>query len=168
MDIQLYLSSRRKTESFCRIAAGGRRYAFRVAIRERESVPNHIAHFEIFATDVARARAFYERVFAWRFEAGGPPDMFHIVTGPPVAQAVTRGLIAKRTLGPAAPGNINAFRVTIAVDSIADVVAAIELAGGTLRSPVIEIPQVGRLVEFADTEGNVACAMQYEAMDRLP
>ena len=35
---------------------------------------NHIAHFEIFANDVERARKFYEKVFAWRFEVGGPPD----------------------------------------------------------------------------------------------
>lgn len=123
---------------------------------------NHIAHFEIFATDVARARTFYERVFEWKFEAGGPPDMFHIVTGPPTSQGVHRGLIAKRTLGPPAEGNINAFRVTISVTSVAETVAAIELAGGKLRSPVIEIPRVGKLVEFADTEGNIACAMQYD------
>ena len=35
---------------------------------------NHIAHFEIFASDVERARKFYEKVFAWRFEVGGRPD----------------------------------------------------------------------------------------------
>ena len=35
---------------------------------------NHIAHFEIFASDVERARKFYEKVFAWRFEVGGPSD----------------------------------------------------------------------------------------------
>ena len=29
---------------------------------------NHIAHFEIFASDVERARKFYEKVLAWRFE----------------------------------------------------------------------------------------------------
>ena len=31
-----------------------------------------------------------------------------------------------------------------------------------LRSAIIDIPGVGRLVEFADTEDNIACAMQYE------
>ena len=123
---------------------------------------NHIAHFEIFATDVERARKFYERVFAWRFEIGGPPDFYHIFTGPPVEHGVSRGLIARRTLGPAAPGNINAFRCTISVESIKETTMAIEAAGGTLRSAIIELPGVGRLAEFADTEGNIACAMQYE------
>ena len=123
---------------------------------------NHISHFEIFASDVERARTFYERAFGWRFEVGGPPDFYHIITGPPVERGVSQGLIAKRQR-PAAPGGINAFRCTISVTSIRHTVAAIEAAGGTLRSAIVDIPGVGSLVEFADTDGNVACAMQYEA-----
>jgi predicted enzyme related to lactoylglutathione lyase len=123
---------------------------------------NHIAHFEIFASDVERARKFYERVFGWRFEIGGPPDFYHIFTGAPVEHGVTRGLIAKRQ-GPAAQGAVNAFRCTISVGSIKETVAAIESAGGRLRSAIIDIPGVGRVVEFADPEDNIACAMQYEA-----
>jgi len=123
---------------------------------------NHIAHFEIFADNVERARRFYEQAFAWRFEASGPPDFYLIFTGVAVEHGISRGLIAKRR-GPAAEGPINAFRCTISVTSIADSVAAIEAAGGRLRSSVIDIPKVGRVVEFADTEGNIACAMQYEA-----
>ena len=122
---------------------------------------NHIAHFEIFASDVERARKFYEKVFAWRFEVAGPPDFYLIQTGPAVERGVTQGMIAKRR-GPAAQGPINAFRVTISVESIADIAAAIEPAGGKLRSAVIDIPAVGKVVEFADTENNIACAMQYE------
>lgn len=123
---------------------------------------NHIAHFEIFASDVERARKFYEQAFGWRFEVGGPPDFYHIFTGPPVKQGIFRGLIAKRR-GPAAPGAINAFRCSISVTSIKDTATAIEAAGGKLRSAIIDIPTVGRLVEFADTEDNIACAIQYEA-----
>jgi predicted enzyme related to lactoylglutathione lyase len=122
---------------------------------------NHIAHFEIFASDVERARRFYERVFSWRFEVGGPPDFYHIITGAPVEQGISRGLIAKRS-GPAAQGPINAFRCTISVSSIKETVAAIESAGGKLRSAIIDIPGVGKVVEFADTEDNIVCAMQFE------
>jgi predicted enzyme related to lactoylglutathione lyase len=121
---------------------------------------NHISHFEIFASDVERARKFYEQAFGWRFEVGGPPDFYHIFTGPS-ERGITQGLIAKRQR-PAADGGLNAFRCTISVSSIGDTVKAIETAGGKLRSAVIEIPGVGQLVEFADTDGNVACAMQYE------
>jgi uncharacterized protein len=123
-------------------------------------VTNHIAHFEIFADDVERARKFYEQVFAWRFEAAGPPDFYLIFTGTAVEQGISRGLIAKRQ-GAAAPGAINGFRCTISVSSITDAVAAIKTAGGKLRSAIIDIPDVGRVAEFADTEGNIVCAMQY-------
>lgn len=122
---------------------------------------NHIVHFEIFASDVERARRFYEQVFNWRFESGGPPDFYHIDIDAAAERGLSRGLMAKRR-GPAAEGAINAFRVTISVDCIKDSAAAIEAAGGKLRSSIIAIPNVGRVVEFADTEGNIACAMQYE------
>ncbi len=122
---------------------------------------NHIAHFEIFAEDVERARAFYERAFGWRFEIGGPPDFYHIFTGSPVEHGLSRGLIAKRR-GPAAEGALNGFRCTVSVSSIKETAEAIKAAGGTLRSALTDIPGVGKVVEFSDTEGNIACAMQYE------
>jgi len=122
---------------------------------------NHIAHFEIFATDVERARRFYERVFGWRFEIGGPPDFYHIFTGAPVEHGISRGLIAKRQ-GAVSEGAINSFRCTVSVSSIKETAEAIKTAGGALRSAIIDIPTVGKVVEFSDTEGNIACAMQYE------
>jgi predicted enzyme related to lactoylglutathione lyase len=121
---------------------------------------NSIVHFEIFASDVERAREFYENVFGWTFEAGGPPDFYHIFTGPGTDPGLRQGLIAKRR-GPAAAGPLNAFRVTISVTSVADSMSLVEKAGGKLRSPVIDIPQVGKVVEIADTEDNVVCILQY-------
>jgi uncharacterized protein len=43
-------------------------------------MPNNIAHFDIEADDIDGARRFYQRVFGWRFEAGGPPDWYMIHT----------------------------------------------------------------------------------------
>ena len=123
---------------------------------------NSVVHFEIFASDVERARRFYERVFGWKFEVAGGPDFYLIVTGPDTDPGLRQGLIAKRR-GPAAPGALNAFRVTIAVTSITQSMAAIEAEGGKLRSPIVDIPDVGKVVEFADTEDNVACILQYIA-----
>ena len=123
---------------------------------------NSVVHFEIFADNVERGRKFYETVFGWKFEIAGPPDFYLIVTGPESDAGVTHGLIAKRG-GAAAQGPINGFRCTLSVRSITESAAAIEAAGGNLRSPIMDIPGVGRVAEFADTEGNIACAMQYEA-----
>ncbi len=121
---------------------------------------NSVTHFEIFASDVERARQFYERVFGWAFEAAGPPDFYLISTGPAGDPGLTHGLIAKRR-GPAAQGSINSFRCTIGVRSITDCVAAIQAAGGTIHGSMADIPNVGRVIEFADTEGNIACALQF-------
>ena len=44
-------------------------------------VAKNIAHFDVHADDVERARKFYERVFEWRFSAWGPPNFFMIATG---------------------------------------------------------------------------------------
>jgi predicted enzyme related to lactoylglutathione lyase len=121
---------------------------------------NSVVDFEIFASDVERAREFYENVFGWTFEAGGPPDFYHIATGPDSDPGLRQGLIAKRS-GPAAKGPLNAFRVTISVKSIADTMSLVQKADGKLRSPVIDIPQVGKVVEIADTEDNIVCILEY-------
>ena len=122
---------------------------------------NSVVHFEIFATNVERARKFYEQAFGWSFEVAGPPDMYLIFTGVEGDPGLTHGLMAKRTRA-MAESSFNAFRCTISVRSIADSVVAIEAAGGKLRSPVTAIPGVGQVAEFGDTDGNVACVMQYE------
>lgn len=121
---------------------------------------NSVVHFEIFATNVERARRFYERAFGWRFEAAGPPDFYLLSTGPKTDPGLTHGLLAKRN-GPALDGPVNAFRCTIGVHSIKDAAAAVEAAGGKLRSSVAEIPEVGKVVEIADTEGNIVCLAEY-------
>jgi predicted enzyme related to lactoylglutathione lyase len=123
-------------------------------------MPNSVVHFEIFATDVERARTFYERVFGWQFEVAGPPDLYLLVTGPDTDPGIRQGLIAKRS-GPAAAGPINSFRCTIGVHAIAETMSAVEAAGGKLRSPIVNIPDVGQIVEIADTEDNIVCLAQY-------
>jgi predicted enzyme related to lactoylglutathione lyase len=120
---------------------------------------NSIVHFEIFATDVERARKFYQRVFGWKFEVAGPPDFYLIVTGPETDPGLKHGLIAKRS-GPAAEGPINSFRCTISVHSITESMTAVEAAGGKLRSDVVEIPDVGKVVEIEDSENNIVCLLQ--------
>ena len=128
---------------------------------------NSVVHFEIFASDVERARKFYERVFGWKFEVGGPPDFYLIVTGPDTDPGITQGLIAKRS-GPAAQGSLNSFRCTISVSSIVDSLSAVEAAGGKLRSAIVDIPDVGQVAEVADTEDNVVCIMQFKPGHQMP
>jgi predicted enzyme related to lactoylglutathione lyase len=123
---------------------------------------NSVVHFEIFAADVERTRRFYEQSFGWRFEPGGPPDFYHIHAGSDTDPGLRLGLLAKRGRErAAAEASTNAFRCTISVRSAKETMAAIEAAGGTLRSPLVDIPHVGQVAEFSDTDGNIACILQY-------
>lgn len=119
----------------------------------------NVRHFAIHADDVERARRFYEAVFGWRFEAWGPPDFYRIQTGPPEDPGIW-GALQKRH--EALAGGTRGFTCTISVDSLAGTVAAIQAAGGRIAMPEQEIPGVGRLVYFRDSEDNFVGAMEYE------
>ena len=103
-----------------------------------------------------RAKAFYEAVFGWSFQPWGPPDFWLIQTS---AEGI-RGALQKRR-GPAGPG-AGGYECTISVADIKASAAAIEAAGGKLNHPPFHIERVGTVAQFTDTEGNIACVMQYE------
>ena len=121
-------------------------------------MPNPIAHFQVPAADVERARRFYERVFAWRFEAWGPPDFYLIQTG---ETGAINGSLTRRNEPVSGGGGRIGFECTIAVDDLAKTKAAIVANGGKILLDDHEIVGVGRLIRFADTEGNSVCAMRY-------
>ncbi len=121
---------------------------------------NHnIAHFDIQADDVERARRFYERVFGWRFEAWGPPDFYLIHTGSEDDPGI-HGSVSKRLEPVVGRGRIG-YECTISVEDLAAIKAAIVANGGKIVFDEYEIVGVGRMIRFEDTEGNVACAMRY-------
>jgi len=120
---------------------------------------NHIAHFDIAADDVERARRFYERVFGWRFEAWGPPDFYLIFTGP-ADDAGVHGSMSKRP-DPISRGGRNAYECTVSVGDLAAIKAAVVANGGKVTFDEYEINGVGRMFRFEDTEGNHVCAMKY-------
>jgi uncharacterized protein len=120
---------------------------------------NNIAHFDIQADDVERARRFYKRVFGWRFEAWGPPEFYLIHTGTDADPGI-HGSVSKRTAPAAGSGRI-AYECTISVHDLAAIKTAIVANGGKILLAEHEIVGVGTLIRFQDTEGNVACAMRY-------
>jgi predicted enzyme related to lactoylglutathione lyase len=122
-------------------------------------VPNNIAHFDIAADDVERARRFYERVFGWRFDAWGPPDFYLIHTGTADDPGI-HGSVSKR-LDPLSGAGRAGFECTIAVRDLAAIRAAIVANGGRILLEQHEIVGVGRLIRFLDSEGNSVCAMHY-------
>jgi predicted enzyme related to lactoylglutathione lyase len=121
---------------------------------------NNIAHFDIPADDVERARRFYERVFGWRFEAWGPPDFYLVHTGPASAPGI-HGSVSKRNAPLKGGSGRSGYECTVSVADLTAIKAAIVANGGTIVDDVYEIVGVGRMIRFADSEGNVACAMHY-------
>jgi uncharacterized protein len=119
---------------------------------------NTVAHFAINADDVERSRAFYSKVFGWKFAAWGPPGFYQIeAEGSPVVGALQgrRELVkGQKTIG---------FECTFAVDSIDATEEAVKSAGGKVVLERSVIVGVGTLMFFADLDGNVFGAMQYDA-----
>jgi predicted enzyme related to lactoylglutathione lyase len=117
---------------------------------------NGLTHFAINADDVPAARAFYEKVFGWRFTAFGPPDFYRIQTpdGPGGALQRRRELIGGRpTIG---------YECSIEVADVDAVAEAVVAAGGRVVMPRTTIDGVGDLIFFADPAGNIAGAISYE------
>ena len=117
---------------------------------------NFLRHFEIEATDVERAKRFYENLFGWKIFPWGPPDYYLIDTGVP---AVT-GDVRKRDADREPYGG---FVCTIGVEDLKAVKEAVASNGGRIVAPEYRIEGVGNLFYFTDTEGNRVGAMKYDA-----
>ena len=122
---------------------------------------NSIAHVAVQADDVERARAFYATVFGWRFEAWGPPGFFRIETGTAEAPGIEGALYARTTPRRGDDAMVG-YRCTVGVPDLDATTAAVVANGGRIRAERSTIPGVGSLIEFADPEGNIVCAMQYD------
>jgi predicted enzyme related to lactoylglutathione lyase len=116
-----------------------------------------LRHFAINCDDVERAKAFYEGVFGWTFNAWGPPDFYNT---PDAGDGVWAAIQRRREIAPGA--RMVGVEATLAVDDIAATTKAIETAGGTVVGGPYHIETVGRLVWFRDPEGNILGAMQYD------
>lgn len=126
---------------------------------------NRVVHFEIQADDVDRAQKFYESVFGWTFQKTGDEYGGYrvIVTGPgpdEMAKGVAmedigiNGGLMKRN-GAAPAGAPNAFTSIIGVKNIDEIMQKIEAAGGVPQTDKMEVPGIGQLRYYRDTEGNI-------------
>ncbi len=120
----------------------------------------NVLHFAIQADDLDRAQVFYARVFGWRFEAWGPPDFYRIHTGTPADPGIEGALERRHTaLG---AGGSRGFTCTVSVPDLRATRQRIEAQGGKVLFEG-DIPTVGTVLSFYDSEGNVLSAMQYAA-----
>ncbi len=128
---------------------------------------NHLSHFAISADELQRARRFYEGVFGWGFQPYGPPGFYLIHTDGPGKGGPVLGALQERfEVVPGVMLRGPGFECTISVPSVDAVEKSVEKHGGKILMPKATIPTVGTMIRFADTEGNVVCAMQYEDAGR--
>jgi predicted enzyme related to lactoylglutathione lyase len=121
---------------------------------------NNLSFFSIHVDDIARARAFYEGVFGWRFEPWGPPGFYLIQTGDERSPGILGSMSGRRE--PVTGTGIIGFECTIAVDDIDRTIQAALTHGGKIAMAKFSIPTVGTGCYLLDTEGNHVGAMQYE------
>ena len=124
---------------------------------------NNLAHFAIYIDNMNRAKDFYNNLFGWSFNSYGPEDFLQIKNGSD-ENAPLIGALQDRKYSPI-DGKINGFECSISVKDIDQIIAKIETNNGKIVMPKTEIPYVGWLVKFLDTEGNIVCAVQYFEKD---
>jgi uncharacterized protein len=121
-----------------------------------------VVHFEIHASDLNRAERFYRDVFGWEVQKfDGPIDYRLINTGSNSQTGIDGALVERRGTGTDGEGDaVIAYVCTVHVDDIQATEEKIKDSGGQQVVDRQEIPDVGQLSYFKDTEGNIFGAMQ--------
>jgi uncharacterized protein len=127
----------------------------------RSAVMGRVIHFEIQAEDPDRAQAFYTDVFGWTAQPyGGPMDYRLLITGEDGTPGINGAILRRPEGGPVSGAALNAFVCTIEVDSIEATERAVPDAGGEQVLERMDVPEVGQLSYFKDTEGNIFGALE--------
>ena len=118
-----------------------------------------VVHFEIHASDLDRAERFYRDVFSWEVQKfDGPIDYRLINTGPKSETGIDGAIVERR--GSSDGDAVIAYVCTIQVDDINATEEKVKGSGGEQVVDRHEIPDVGQLAYFKDTEGNIFGALQ--------
>jgi predicted enzyme related to lactoylglutathione lyase len=116
-----------------------------------------LTHVAINATDLDASRAFYTGVFGWRAgstEWGGFERLYRPDGSDPGVRVALQG---RRELLPGV--RTTGLEATFAVPDLGAVAAAVPALGGRVVMEPATIPGAGRVLFFADPDGNVAGAL---------
>ena len=129
---------------------------------------NKVIHFEVQADDIARAKKFYEQVFAWKINPamskakGDPMDYWMLETGPKDEPGIGGGMYQRPKASPRGEaGNaIYTYDCTILVEDIDKTLAAVKKNGGIITREKMLMEGIGYFASCLDTEGNRFALMQ--------
>lgn len=130
---------------------------------------NPVVHFEMPAEDRQRMVDFYSKAFGWKTQMMGAQMGEYVV--------VTTTESDEKSGRPKTPGSINGGfykkgsepsqqypSVVIAVEDLDASIKIVKDAGGKVEKEPVEIPGIGRYVNFTDTEGNYVSMLQPKGM----
>ncbi len=112
---------------------------------------NVVNWFELPATDLARAKKFYEAVFGLsliHMDMG--PSAMEMFPGEPGGPNASGALIVSEGYEPSATGTTVYFQT----DDIEGTLAKVTAAGGQVIVPKMSIGEHGFIGQFLDSEGN--------------
>lgn len=115
-------------------------------------------HFEIHASDLERATAFYAAAFDWRYEdysayAGMP--YVGVITGEDDAPGINGAILGRHGDAPAPGAAVQGAVITMGVADFDATAERILAAGGIEALPKYALPGMAWQGYFLDTEGNV-------------
>jgi len=117
------------------------------------SETNAINWFEIPATDISRAKSFYEKIFEIKMEMMEMPGMkYAMFPFDPMKGKISGGLAQSQMHTPGKTGSIIYLNAN---PDLENVLNRIEKAGGKITMPKTSIGQNGFMAFFTDSEGNL-------------
>lgn len=120
-----------------------------------------VVHFEIHAENPERAVEFYKALFGWEIHKwDGPVDYWLVTTGPEGEPGINGAILRHMGAAVGEGQGPNAFVCTVGVEDIGATEKAVTDAGGEQVVARQEIPGVGKVSYFKDTEGNVFGALE--------
>lgn len=121
---------------------------------------NRPTHFEIQATDPARAMKFYTDVFGWSFSQWKDWHYWAVITGPKDEPGINGGLLLRKGAEPVEAAAVNAYVCTIVVENFDTTAEKIITGGGSVAVAKQDLDGVAYLGYFKDTEGNIFGLME--------
>ena len=103
-----------------------------------------VVHWELYAKNVDKARAFYREMFNWNI-ADGPVALIGAGIGAPDPEQFTGHLL---------PGDTSRFVLDIQVLDLKTSMAKAESLGGSIISQPVDVPNGPTIARIADPEGN--------------
>jgi len=121
-------------------------------------------HFEIHASDVEAAKAFYAGLFGWQFEPmPGAEEMgYHLISGPGFVACdgsegagLTGGLMRRMEMAPPPGAPVRGGTLTFEVADCDERYAWALANGGAEALPPDDQPGIGRFAYVEDGQGNI-------------